>query len=118
MAYGPVQININPTDIEYQIDDLRVTLTPDAEKLLQKLFFEGPCEVDHQSIMVIDELVMARCAAYEDFVMFLTELGNRWAIRHGYRYKKNDWLQEKKRVRERELKELYAVLGIDPGGIR
>ncbi len=91
-----------------------IKLSPDAEKLLQKLYFEGPSDSNDVYLHHYGDLANHGLAREHDQVVYLTTEGVEWAIYYGYRFKKDAWLEEKKAVRERELKELQLVLGVCP----
>lgn len=91
-----------------------ISLNPDAEKLLRKLYFEGPCDSNDVWLHHYGDLANHGLAKEHDQVVYLTTEGVQWAIYFGYKFKKDAWLEEKKAVRQRELKELQLVLGVCP----
>lgn len=113
MPVGPVfPTHVDSFQNTVTVDDLSlVQLSPDAEKLVFELFNQGAVPIESMGILLVNELFVQRVAGTEDCMLFLTAFGNRWALRHGAKHKKRAWLDERKAVREREIKELYAVLG-------
>lgn len=99
---------------EQAYDTIAKVLNDRSRDILQRLYFLGPHHLYKHSIAEFTKIDAFGLVNMDGRIAFLTTAGTRFCIMAGYQDMKDTWQRNKELIRQRELKELYAVLGKVP----